>query len=88
MTIKPIGKRILVKPLKMEEKTSSGIILPGSENQTVPNIGDVIAVGDLEEIKLGERIIYEKYSGTEIVDSGEKYLILKIENVLAVAEKK
>ncbi len=86
MNIKPIGKRLLVKPLKMEEKTSSGIILPGSENKTIPNKGEVIALGDTNEIKLGEKIIYKKFSGTEIIDSEEKYLILEIEDVLAVTE--
>ncbi len=86
MNIKPIGKRLLVKPLKMEEKTSSGIILPGSENKTIPNKGEVIALGDTNEIKLGEKVIYKKFSGTEIVDYEEKYLILEIEDVLAVTE--
>ncbi|WP_321329815.1 co-chaperone GroES [uncultured Ilyobacter sp.] len=86
MNIKPIGKRLLVKPLKMEEKTSSGIILPGSENKTVPNMGEVVAIGAVDEIKTGEKIVYKKFSGTEITDSEEKYLILEMEDVLAVAE--
>ncbi|WP_319201055.1 co-chaperone GroES [uncultured Ilyobacter sp.] len=86
MNIKPIGKRLLVKPLKMEEKTSSGIILPSSENKTVPNMGEVVAIGAVDEIKTGEKIVYKKFSGTEITDSEEKYLILEMEDVLAVAE--
>ncbi len=86
MNIKPIGKRLLVKPLKMEEKTSSGIILPGSENKTIPNMGEIVALGGVDEVKMGEKIIYKKFSGTEVVDYGEKYLILEIEDVLAVAE--
>ena len=86
MIIKPIGKRLLVKPLKMEEKTSSGIILPGSENKELPNIGEVVAIGSVEEVKLGEKVVFKKYSGTEIKDSEQKYLILDIEDVLAVAE--
>jgi chaperonin GroES len=84
MNIKPIGKRLLVKPVKMEEKTSSGIILPGSENKVVPNMGEVVSIGNIDEVKLGDRIVYQKFAGTEITDSGENYLILEIEDVLAI----
>jgi chaperonin GroES len=84
MNIKPIGKRLLVKPVKMEEKTSSGIILPGSENKVVPNMGEVVSIGSIDEVKLGDRIVYQKFAGTEITDSGENYLILEIEDVLAI----
>lgn len=86
MIIKPIGKRLLVKPLKMEEKTTSGIILPDSANKELPNMGEVVAIGSVEEVKLGEKVVFKRYSGTEIKDSEQKYLILDIEDVLAVAE--
>ncbi|WP_410207854.1 co-chaperone GroES [Fusobacterium sp.] len=89
MNIKPIGKRVLVKLIKEEEKTASGIILPGAGDKEKPNLGEVIAVGtgeDMPKIEIGEKVIYAKYSGTEIKDGDEKYLILNIEDVLAVIE--
>lgn len=89
MNIKPIGKRVLVKLVKEEKKTSGGIILPGAIDKEQPNIGNVIAVGtdkELAEIKVGQKVIYSKNAGTEIKDNDEKYLILNIEDVLAVIE--
>lgn len=89
MKIRPIGERVLVKPVKIEEKTASGIILPGAGDKERPNIAEVIAVGKgekLDNIKVGERVVYSKFSGTEIKDGEEKYLILNIEDVLAVIE--
>lgn len=84
MNIKPIGERLLVKPLKVEEKTSTGIILPGNENKTNPNMGKVIALGTITDINLGETIIYKKFSGTEIKDSEKRYLIIEKDDVLAL----
>lgn len=89
MKIKPIGERVLVKLVKLEEKTVSGIILPGSNEKEKSNIGEVIAVGKGEkvsEVKVGEKVVYSKFSGNEIKDGEEKYLILNIEDVLAVIE--
>ena len=89
MKIRPIGERVLVKPVKVEEKTASGIILPGAGEKERPNIAEVIAVGKgekLEDIKIGERVVYSKFSGTEIKDGEEKYIVLNIEDVLAVIE--
>lgn len=89
MKIRPIGERVLVKPVKVEEKTASGIILPGAGEKERPNIAEVIAVGKgekLKDIKVGERVVYSKFSGTEIKDGEEKYIVLNIEDVLAVIE--
>lgn len=89
MKIRPIGERVLVKPVKVEEKTASGIILPGAGEKERPNIAEVIAVGKgekLEDIKVGERVVCSKFSGTEIKDGEEKYIVLNIEDVLAVIE--
>ena len=89
MKIRPIGERVLVKPVKVEEKTASGIILPGAGEKERPNIAEVIAVGKgekLEDIKVGERVVYSKFSGTEIKDGEEKYIVLNIEDLLAVIE--
>lgn len=89
MKIKPIGERVLIKPIKEEEKTASGIILPGASDKEKPNLGIVIAVGKgekLEDIKANQTIVYNKYAGTEIKDGEEKYIILNGEDVLAVVE--
>ena len=89
MKIRPIGKRVLIKLIKEEEKTASGIILPGAGDKEKPNMGEVIAVGtgeDMPKIEVGEKVIYAKYSGTEIKDGDEKYLILNIDDVLAIID--
>jgi len=89
MKIKPIGERVLIKSIKEEEKTASGIILPGASDKEKPNLGTVIAVGKgekLEDVKVDQTIVYNKYSGTEIKDGEEKYIILNGEDVLAVVE--
>lgn len=88
MTIKPIGERVLVKPVKKSEKTASGIILSGTSEKDNPNLGEVIALGKgekLADIKVGDTVVYAKFAGTEI-ESIEKYIILNAEDVLAVME--
>ncbi len=87
MKIKPLGKRVLVKQIEQEEITKSGIVLPGTVSKEKPITGEVLAVGKkIEDIKPGERIIYEKYTGTEVKDGEEVYLILDIDNVLGIIE--
>ena len=89
MKIRPIGERVLVKPVKVEEKTASGISLPGAGDKERPNMAEVIAIGKgekLEDIKVGEKVVYSKFSGTEIKDGDEKYLVLNIEDILAIVE--
>jgi len=93
--IKPLGDRILIKPLKAEAKTKGGIILPDTAKEK-PQEGKVVAVGKgktLEsgkaepmEVKVGDKVLYGKYSGTEIKIEGEEHLIVKEEDVLAIIE--
>jgi len=93
MAIKPLGERILVKPLESEQKTPGGIILPDSAKEK-PQKGEVIAVGSgklLEdgtvkplEVKVGDKILYGKYSGSEVSHDAQEYLILREEEVLAI----
>ena len=95
MALKPLGDRIVVKPLEAEEKTKSGLVLPDTAKEK-PQEGKVIAVGTGKllddgivkplEIKHGDRVLYGKYSGTEIRISNEDYLILREEDVLAVVQ--
>jgi len=93
--IKPLADRILIKPLKAEEKTKGGIILPDTAKEK-PQEGKVVAVGKgktLEsgkaeplEVKVGDKVLYGKYSGTEIKIDGEEHLIVKEEDILAIVE--
>ena len=93
MALKPLGDRLVVKPLEAPEKTKSGLVLPDTAKEK-PQEGKVIAVGTGRllddgvvkslEIKNGDRVLYGKYSGTEISLEGEDYLILREDDVLAV----
>lgn len=94
MNIKPLADRIVVKPLAAEERTKGGIVLPDTAKEK-PQEGEVVAVGKgrrLEdggvqelEVKVGNRILYGKYSGTEITSKeGTEYLIIREEDVLAI----
>ena len=93
MALKPLRDRIVVKQIEAQEKTKSGLVLPDSAKEK-PQEAKVIASGPgrlLEdgtvkalEIKNGDRVLYGKYSGTEVSIEGEDYLILREEDVLAV----
>ena len=87
MIIKPLGERVLIKQTEQEEVTKSGIVLPGTASKEKPIIGEVLAIGaKVEDIKVGNKVIFEKYSGTEVKDGDESYLILEKDNVLAFAK--
>ena len=86
--IKPLADRVLIKPAAAEEKTVGGIIIPDSAKEK-PLRGEVLAVGhgtkDEEMVlKAGDCVLYGKYAGTELELDGEKYLIMKQSDVLAV----
>ena len=86
--IKPLADRVLIKPAAAEEKTVGGIIIPDSAKEK-PLRGEVLAVGngtkdDEMVLKAGDKVLYGKYSGTELELDGEKYLIMKQSDVLAV----
>ena len=93
MALKPLGDRIVVKQLEAEEKTKSGIIVPDSAKEK-PQEAKVVAVGSGKllddgtvkklEVKAGDRVLYGKYSGSEVTVEGTDYLILKEEDVLAI----
>lgn len=95
MKLKPLGDRIVVKPVEKEEKTKSGIVLPDTAKEK-PQEGEVVAVGPGKyekgervpmEVKVGDRVIYSKYGGTEVKIEGEEYLILNQTEVLAIVGK-
>ena len=87
MIIKPLGKRVLIKQVEQEEVTKSGIVLPGTASKEKPITGEVLAVGkEVEDVKAGDKVVCEKYSGTEVKDGDDSFLILDIDNVLAITE--
>ncbi len=85
-TIEPLGARVLVKVLEPESKTPSGLVLPETAKEK-PQEGLIEAIGDPEELsydlKVGDKVLYAKYSGTEIKIDGEDYLILNEDDILA-----
>lgn len=88
MTIKPLADRVLIKPAPAEEKTVGGIIIPDTAKEK-PLQGSVIAVGNGTKdeemvLKAGNTVLYGKYSGTEVELDGEKYLIMRQSDVLAI----
>lgn len=94
MNVKPLGDRIIIKVLEKKETTKSGIVLPDAAKEK-PQEGEVLAVGSGEmvdgkkvplEVKVGDRVIYSKYAGTEIKMDDEEYLILRQSDVLAIVE--
>jgi chaperonin GroES len=86
--IKPLADRVLIEPLAAEEKTSSGIIIPDTAKEK-PQKGTIIAVGpgtkdEKMEVKVGDVVLYGKYSGTELTIEGKDYLIMKQSDILAI----
>jgi len=95
MKIKPLGDRVIVKPLEKSEEKRGGIIIPDTAKEK-PQEGEVIAVGPGKvteegktikmEVKVGDRILYGKYSGTEIKIDGVEYLIMHQDDILGIIE--
>jgi chaperonin GroES len=95
MKLKPLGGRVIVEPIEQEEMTAGGIILPETAKEK-PQEGKVLAAGPGErdedgeripmEVQVGDRVLYAKYSGTEVKMDGKKLLILRESDILAVLE--
>jgi chaperonin GroES len=93
MNIKPLADRVVVKPAPAEEKTKGGIILPDTAKEK-PVQGEVVAVGPGRvsddgkkipmEVKKGDKVLYGKYSGTEVTIDGEEYLIMRESDLFAI----
>jgi chaperonin GroES len=95
MTIRPLGDRILVKRLAMEEKTKAGLIIPdtakGKSQQGIVvavGKGKLLEHGNLQppDVKPGDRVLFGKYAGSDIVIDGEEHLVLREEDILAVIQ--
>lgn len=89
MQIRPLGDRVLVKPVKEEEVTKSGIVLPDTVDKEKKAEGEVIAIGDGEKVKklnlkVSDRVLYGKYGGDDVEIDDVEYKILSHEDVLGV----
>ncbi len=95
MNIKPLGERLVIKVVESEERTKSGIVLPDTAKEK-PQMGKVLAVGNgklLEngqkvalEVKVGDKVLFAKYAGTEVKLDGEEYMVLKESDILAIVD--
>lgn len=94
MTLKPLADRVVVKMVEAEETTKSGIILAGTAKEK-PQVAEIIAVGpggmvdgnDIKMyVKVGDKVITSKYSGTEVKVDGEEYTIVRQSDILAIVE--
>lgn len=93
MKLKPIGERVVIRKLEAEKKTESGIVLPESA-QEKPQYAEVVAISDdiLNEkekkssLKVGDKVIYSQYAGTDVKIEEEDYVVLALKDVLAVVE--
>lgn len=88
VTIKPLADRVLVEPMEAETTTASGIIIPDTAKEK-PQKGTVVAVGPGTKdqpvtVKVGDQVLYGKYSGTELQHEGEDYLIMRESDLLAI----
>ncbi len=85
VTVRPLGENVLISAIQPETKTASGIYLPETAGEK-PQQGKVIAIGESEKIKVkvGEKVIYTRYGGTEVDVDGAEYLIVSQKDILAV----
>jgi chaperonin GroES len=91
--MKPLSDRVVIKPAQAEERTKGGIILPDTAKEK-PVIGEVVAVGPGKvaddgkkvamEVKVGDKVLYGKYSGTEVTIEGDEYLIMREADIFAI----
>ena len=91
MNVKPLSDRVLIEPASAEEVTSGGIIIPDSAKEK-PLKGTVKAIGNGTKdeamvVKVGDTVLYGKYSGTELEFDGVKYLMMRQSDILAIIEK-
>lgn len=96
MNLKPLRDRVIVKPIEPEEVTKSGIVIPDTARKERPQEGEIIAAGDgkLDEsgklipmvVKVGDKVIYSKYGGSEIKLDDEEFMIMREEDILAIVE--
>ena len=92
-TIKPLADRVLVEPVEAESKTASGIIIPDTAKEK-PQVGEIVQIGPGKrnedgtrqepEVKVGDKVLYSKYAGTDVKLGGDEYVLLSEKDILAV----
>jgi len=94
MTVKPLGDRVVIKNVEVEETTKSGIVLPGSAKEK-PQMAEVVAVGPgglvdgkevVMNVEVGQKVIYSKYAGTEVKIDKQELIIVRQNDILAIVE--
>lgn len=95
MKIRPLNDRVVIKRMEAEEKTASGIVLPGNASEK-PDMGEVVAVGDGKvldsgnrqpmTVKVGDKVIFGKYSGQTVKVDGDELLVMREEDVMGIVE--
>ena len=88
MKIRPLSDRVLVKPIEAQEKTAGGIYIPATGQEKTQE-ASVVAIGDDKEkikVAVGDKVIYDKYAGTQLKINGEDHLVLKANDIIAVVE--
>ncbi|MFA6096100.1 MAG: co-chaperone GroES [Candidatus Paceibacterota bacterium] len=98
MKLKPLGNKIILEAVSKEEKTKSGIIIPDTVDKDKPEQGKVLAVGPGKiddagkripmDVKVGDTVLFSKYSPTEIKIDGKEYLVVSDEDIMAIVEGK
>ena len=91
MNIKPLGDRVLVKPIKEEEVTASGIVLPDTVDKEKKAEGEIIALGNGEKLAklgltVGQKVLFKKWGGEDVKIDDQEYKIVKMEDILAIVE--
>ncbi len=87
MKIRPIGDRVVIKKIEADQKTASGIVLPGAAKEE-PQLAEVLEVPEKEDlnIKIGDKVIYKQFAGTEVKLEDEKFIVIELNNILAIVE--
>lgn len=87
MKIRPIGERVVIQRLEHDQKTASGIVIPGASKEK-PQIAQVLEVPNQDDlkVKVGDKVIYKQYSGTEVNIDDTEYIVIDLENILAIVE--
>lgn len=86
--VRPLGDNVLIEPQEVKKQTEQGIYLPESSSKEKPQGGTVIAVGESKDVKVkkGQKVLFRKYSGTEVKIDGKEFLIIKNDDLLAIIE--
>ena len=87
MKLQPLADRLVAKPIEAQEKTSSGFYVPDTAKEK-PQIGEVVAVGkEVKEVKVGDQVVYSQYKPDAVKVDGDELMIMKEEDVLAIAKR-